>query len=523
MDNKTPQIVLFSDAVSPGLGRYAGAYRIATELRDNGYTVQVIDFYTNFTVDQLTKIIHKFINESTLFVGFSTTLTSIMPGGGFYDSEPPEQLASYPPIQAESGRGYPFGRPDYIYMLETIKEVAPNTKIVLGGKNAGKVASHIHIAPFIDYVVIGQGETSVIEIAREIEANTIITSGGYRVFDEKNYPVLDYNTPNKFRIRFDESDQIFADEALPMEIARGCIFKCSFCSYDLNGKKLHEFNRDPQTIMDDLIEANQKFGVTKWLFADDTYNDSSTKVELLHRHITALPFDIQFAVYLRHDILINSMLTTATLLAESGLIGAMFGIETLNHAAGRSIGKGMKPETTKQGLNDLRKMPGWSDINMASGFIIGLPYESINDLRNTLEWLMSDDCPLDGWRAAALKLNSDSTLLNIPNFKYERIDGGRWKSDLMNSDDANNIQQEFTDASYERALKMPLANTQYARTATNNMNHDDVMVGGSPMFVTRFMNLGFSLNEIRNGGLVPHLANTRKLERVTEYYLKLIR
>ena len=37
---RAPQILIFTDVSSPGFGRYAGTYRIATELRNDGYSVK---------------------------------------------------------------------------------------------------------------------------------------------------------------------------------------------------------------------------------------------------------------------------------------------------------------------------------------------------------------------------------------------------------------------------------------------------------------------------------------------------
>ena len=50
-------IVLFTEVYHGGFGRYAGTYMVATEVRDAGYDVQVMDFFTQWTTKELTKII----------------------------------------------------------------------------------------------------------------------------------------------------------------------------------------------------------------------------------------------------------------------------------------------------------------------------------------------------------------------------------------------------------------------------------------------------------------------------------
>jgi hypothetical protein len=43
------QTIIFSDVLYPGYGKNAGAYRLATELRNNGYTCLVVDLFSKFS------------------------------------------------------------------------------------------------------------------------------------------------------------------------------------------------------------------------------------------------------------------------------------------------------------------------------------------------------------------------------------------------------------------------------------------------------------------------------------------
>ena len=70
---RAPQVLLFTEVCSPGFGRYAGTYRIATELRDNGFSVQVIEYFTRWTTQELKKVVKKFVTKETMLIGISTT------------------------------------------------------------------------------------------------------------------------------------------------------------------------------------------------------------------------------------------------------------------------------------------------------------------------------------------------------------------------------------------------------------------------------------------------------------------
>jgi hypothetical protein len=70
------QTLIFSDICNTGYGKNAGAYLIATHLRNNNFSCQVVDYFTHYTLDELKKIVDKFVSKDTLWVGFSTTFLS---------------------------------------------------------------------------------------------------------------------------------------------------------------------------------------------------------------------------------------------------------------------------------------------------------------------------------------------------------------------------------------------------------------------------------------------------------------
>jgi radical SAM superfamily enzyme YgiQ (UPF0313 family) len=146
--------------------------------------------------------------------------------------------------------------------------------------------------------------------------------------------------------RFTEQDCIIKGETLPLEVSRGCIFKCSFCAFPLNGKSKFDYLRDPEQIKDELTHNFEKYGTTNYFLCDDTFNDSTMKIERLHKAITSLPFKIHFTTYLRLDLL-NAHREQIPLLKEMGLASPFFGIESLNQKSASSIGKGMKVEKAK--------------------------------------------------------------------------------------------------------------------------------------------------------------------------------
>jgi hypothetical protein len=206
------------------------------------------------------------------------------------------------------------------------------------------------------------------------------------------------------QIRWHKSDFIMPNETLPIEISRGCIFRCKFCAFPLNGKSKGEWVKHYEVLKDEMIYNYETYGTTKYIFADDTYNDSAEKItELYEQVFSKLPFKLEFSSYIRIDLM-HRFRETADVLEKSGLKSALLGIETNNLESGKAIGKGLIFEKQMDYIREL-KQKQFKDTLVTSGFIFGLPNdtkESLNDLEN---FLISDQNPLDDWLCKPLGLN----------------------------------------------------------------------------------------------------------------------
>ena len=103
-----------------------------------------------------------------------------------------------------------------------------------------------------------------------------------------------------------------------------------------------------------------------------------------------------------------------------GITSVNFGIETFHRDTGRMIGKGGDPALLKDTLFKLKA--AWGDDTYVSGnFIVGLPGEPIESIRDTFEWLYREDCPLD-----SINVNRF-----VPSNHYPAIQQGEHTDDQM--------------------------------------------------------------------------------------------
>jgi radical SAM superfamily enzyme YgiQ (UPF0313 family) len=415
-------LILLTNVASPIWQRSIGAYQVASHCRKAGLNCQVIDFVDLFKINELEEIIFSIIDHNTLAIGISTTF--------FYNQDTKGRF-----ISAKRNSNQVLSK-ELRNLLNKIKQQFPRIKIVGGGANSYQLEND----KLFDAVFHGYSEQSMVEY---------LTSN--RIWNKKNNQVIIDGKFSNFDItqlhhNWHEKDCILPGETLPIEISRGCIFKCSFCSYPLNGKKKLDYLRDTELIKDELVYNYENFGTTNYFFTDDTFNDSTFKLESLHKAITSLPFKIKFVTYLRLDLL-NAHREQILMLKEMGLGSCFFGIETLNHESGKTIGKGMNPELVKSFLLDLYYNYWNSEIPFTCSFIVGLPGESVDLIRSTHDWIKHTPFN-DLWYPLFIKTQGHFKSefdLNYENYGYKLDQHNEWYSDTMNYQQALELAEEFNN------------------------------------------------------------------------------
>lgn len=475
-------VLIFTDVNGVlGFGRYAGAYRVATELRLAGYSVQVIEFLADLSLKDIEEIAYRFIDQDTLFVGFSTTLLIKKTDAG--------SLSRLDRSKQNRYSGHLPQDEDFVKeMFAIFKRKNPKIKIVMGGGRTNNTG-----LPGVDYWFWGMSDSSIVALANHLKHGTPLMTRPSRTGEAislKDYP---YNGFERSKIIWQPNDYIFENEHLPIEIARGCIFRCSFCANPLHKKK-GEYIKSVDTIKEELLFNYDNFGTTGYMFCDDTYNDTHEKVASLHQMFTKLPFRIEWTGYGRVDV-IHSHPEQREMLLESGLRAILIGLETFNPISAKGIGKGLHPEKMKETLYYLRET--WKGQVVVTGsFIVGLPGESEESVWRTVEWLQRDDCPLDDAIFSPLNIRSISDNPDAPvsriaanpkKYGYEitgpqigtgvSTDGPRWKNEFMDKEYAEKLTREIQKIFMK---KTPIGDwAVYSRMRNLGYTHEELVGKGA--------------------------------------------
>lgn len=397
-DNSKSNIILLSDKTDlVDMNRTLGVHKVAYTLRQAGYQVAVVHFLSVFTVQEIKYLLTNLISNKTLFVGVSNYF--YMPideliidnsGSVEFNNMPPGCILPHGPR---------FNQP----IKNLIKQLNPNCKLAVGGPTAIDVGYN----KIFDYVVTGYSEMSSVALARHLENSTKLSVTSYKsvhgpiILNDSKAADYDFGSSS---MEFSEVDAILPKETLLLEIGRGCIFKCAFCSHPLNGKKKLDYLRDHKSIREELIKNYERFGVTNYLMVDDTFNDSVKKCKEFYDMAMTLPFKINWWGYIRLDLMAAHP-ETIEYLFESGLRAAYFGIETLNPKVGSVIGKGGTRQKLFKTAQYIKDKYG-DRVTLHGSFIFGLPHESLESMQESAEFLLSGDNPLDSWQLQVCRINN---------------------------------------------------------------------------------------------------------------------
>lgn len=428
-DNTQPNIILLSDVTDiMTMNKTMGPYKVAHVLRKAGFEVAVIHHLSVFSLKEIKHMLEHMISAATLFVGVNNVFYS---NTGLIIERPDGHVEF---SNTESGAILPHGRDHNNSLREIVLGCNPRCKLVLGGPTARDIEAN----KYFDYVIAGFAECSIVNLAQHLldPDVTLIKSRksiwGFTVLEDTKAENYDFVMGD---MKYQDHDVVQPGETLILEVSRGCIFKCAFCSYPMNGKKKLDYIRHRDLIQNEMIDNYERFGVTRYVFQDDTVNDSAEKCKMIWEISRSLPFKLEWFGFLRLDLLAAHR-ETADWLFDSGCRAAFCGIETLHPETARIIGKSGNYEKMFATLADLKSKYG-NAISLHGAFIFGLPQEPVSSMQHTAEFLLDPGCPLDSWDVRPLSIrpgnqNYDNGFLSDLDRNYQKYgyrDLGHKKSD----------------------------------------------------------------------------------------------
>ncbi|MEM2703023.1 MAG: radical SAM protein [Candidatus Bathyarchaeia archaeon] len=282
-----------------------------------------------------------------------------------------------------------------IEMAKVVKEAVPSCYVIVGGPHPTYMPESMLQHSEIDYVVMGEGERVIVELATcikrgaDIKEISKIPGVAYR-YEEKVWKnpmafIEDLDTipyPARHLLSmnlYDRTNEFLDVKPVDvMNVIRGCPYDCKFCeTVKLWGHRCRAFS--PTRVVQEVEHLLDNYGSKGIYFMGDNftiYRDKTMKIcELLKEH----KIDIEWACDTRVDLISRELLEK---MYAVGCRTIWFGVESGSPRILKHINRGI---TLEQALHAF-KLCKEIGIHTACSFMLGIPGETIEDMKASLEF-----------------------------------------------------------------------------------------------------------------------------------------
>jgi radical SAM superfamily enzyme YgiQ (UPF0313 family) len=263
-----------------------------------------------------------------------------------------------------------------------IKEIKPNTIIIVGGPHASICPEELENLPFIDYIIKGEGEITLPELVEAIERDERLT----KVIDGKHLENLD-TAPWADRDLFQSPEEPFVHFLKPPFVTliagRGCRYNCNYCQPAerlMFGNKVRR--RSVDNVISELKSLHDKFHFNSWMLHDDCITEDREWVMEFTKRYREEGFNQPFVCQSRADIICrNEDMVKA--LSDAGIRLFIIGFESGSNRVLKFLRKGCSREMNLRAAEICRKY----GIKIWANYMMGIPTETNEEVIETYTML----------------------------------------------------------------------------------------------------------------------------------------
>ena len=284
---------------------------------------------------------------------------------------------------------------DAVEIATYIRERRPGIRIAFGNVHVSSLGAPIleHF-PEIDYLIIGEGEGAMLDLAdgkplkaignliyRDDSGRTRINPRRDRILDLDELPFPAYEKlagfPNAYHL------PLFAYEkryGATMITSRGCPYTCSFCDRTVF-ERLYKTN-SAQYTYDHMKYLRDRFGVHHINMYDDLFTAKKQRVMDLCDLLIEKPLGVQWNCAIRTGHTSDEMLAK---LKQAGVLMVSMGIESADPA----MMERHKAGVTLAAVQDTVRQIHAAGMRAKGLFIFGMPGETPETVRTTSNFILS--------------------------------------------------------------------------------------------------------------------------------------
>jgi anaerobic magnesium-protoporphyrin IX monomethyl ester cyclase len=282
--------------------------------------------------------------------------------------------------------------PDAIRLMELAKEIDPGIITVCGGVHASFMYEEMFsLTDAIDYVVVGEGERTLVELAGSLEnggersgiPGIAFTEGGRTVFTGERPFMTDLDNMPMAWDALDWEDYTYfiipGSRLGAIATSLGCTKDCTFCSQQKYWKQSWRA-RSPEDLLRQLTELRTEYGVDVVLLTDDYPTPERERWERFLDLLIEKDLGISLLMETRGEDIIRDR-DILWKYKKAGIIHIYVGTEATDEESLKLMKKDLSTDQAKEALSLLRDV----GIITETSFILGFPDDTKESIGRTIE------------------------------------------------------------------------------------------------------------------------------------------
>lgn len=255
--------------------------------------------------------------------------------------------------------GFRFARE----IAEIAKRSNPNVVIIAGNSVASSIAGILLNNTKVDIGVMGEGDITIVELLRAIEAKTPLSDvlgivfkehgkifftpprAPIKALDEIGFPDWDLFDLKKYEKYTTVNVNAFSSNdvvSYPLNAARGCTHNCSFCYHVFKGQRYRKYSED--AVMGEIKRLHFGYHCSYISFWDELTFSTIKSVRDMVDKIRGLDFKILWEASSRGNLFKNEHIELIKDMRDSGCDSIGFSLENASPEILAAMNKKMKVE-----------------------------------------------------------------------------------------------------------------------------------------------------------------------------------
>jgi len=289
-------------------------------------------------------------------------------------------------------------------LCSLIRKINKNAVIVVGNSVASSIPEILLTKTEADIAVIGEGDVTIVELLKYLDLNKSLDDvegiyfkkQGSIIATKRREAILrldDIPMPEwpLFEIKtYVEESKNFVFEpyripkdqirAFPVNTARGCAFRCTFCYHVFMADKYRW--RSPGSVMQEIRKLKELYGINYIYFWDELTFFSKKQTEELVDELLRQDLNIYWIASCRAGLLNESDGNLVKKIKDSGCIGLSYSLES----ADERILKTMNKNISLDGFRRQKKILDKFGVVTWTSLVMGYPEETEDSVGKTMEF-----------------------------------------------------------------------------------------------------------------------------------------